>query len=366
MTAPTVATPVVGEARQAADVPGTSAARRRLLTYLLWRFLLIVPMVLILVTVVFFLMRLTGDPITAALGGQLPPDELAARVHAAGFDRPLLEQYLEFLRHLAVLDLGTTLTDHQAVTHVFTTYGTATLELVSYALVVALAVGLPLGALAAHRRDTPTDAGLRVAAVLGYATPLFFFGLLLKLVFSLWLGWFPVAGRASLQSQTALDTLVAPSGIFLVDALRLGDPAVVLDVLHHAVLPAVALGLLTGGIFLRLVRTHVAGTLATDYVEAGRSRGIGELSLVSRHAAKPALVPVMTVMGMQIAGLLGGAVLTETTFEWKGLGYVLTQYIQARDYVAVQGIVVLLAVVVALMSFLVDVLALVVDPRVRY
>ena len=145
-----------------------------------------------------------------------------------------------------------------------------------------------------------------------------------------------------------------------------GDPAVLGDVLAHAVLPAIALGLLTAGVFLRLVRTNVIGTLSTDYVDAARSRGVSEYRLVRKHAYRPALIPIITVIGLQIALLLGGAVLTETTFEWKGLGFQLTEYLQARDFVAVQGIVVLLAVIVAITNFIVDIIAALIDPRVRY
>ncbi|MEU1164305.1 ABC transporter permease [Streptomyces sp. NPDC005921] len=136
--------------------------------------------------------------------------------------------------------------------------------------------------------------------------------------------------------------------------------------LRHAVLPAVALGLLVSGILLRLVRTNLIGTLSADYVDAARSRGVAPLRLVTRHATRPALIPVVTVLGLQIAGLLGGAVLTETTFEWKGLGYELAHYLTVRDFPAVQGIVALFAVVVAVTNFLVDVVAALIDPRVRY
>ncbi|HEX9229814.1 MAG TPA: ABC transporter permease, partial [Arthrobacter sp.] len=314
----------------------------------------------------FFLMRTTGDPITAALGGRLPPEQLAERITAAGYDRPIFVQYFEYLGQLLTGNFGTTLSDNRPVAEMLATYGAATLELTINALLVALIVGIPLGLIAAHRRDKGPDAGLRVFAILCYATPVFFSGLLFKLTFSVWLGWLPVAGRATPATELALTSLEAPTGIYWLDAIRSGNMAALTDVMAHAVLPALALGLLTAGIFLRLVRTNVIGTLGKDYVEAGRSRGVSEYRLLTKHAYKPALIPIITVMGLQIAVLLGGAVLTETTFEWKGLGFQLATYLTARDFVAVQGIVVLLAVIVAVTNFFVDILAALIDPRVRY
>ena len=351
----------------AAEIAAPITPRRGgLWRYILIRLLLIIPTVVILVTVVFLLMRVTGDPITAALGGRLPPDQLAARIHEAGYDRPLLVQYLEYIGGVFRGDFGTTLTDGRPVSEILLRYGSATLELAFYALLVAFALGIPLGLVAAYRRDKWQDAALRVAAILGYATPIFFLGMMLKLVFSVGLGVLPVAGRASTRTELALQTIENPTGIYLIDAIRLGDPAAVGDVLWHAVLPAVALGVLTAGIFLRLVRTNVIGTLGSQYVTSARSRGVGEYRLVTQHAYRPALIPIVTVIGLQIATLLSGAVLTETTFEWKGIGFMLAEYLKARDFVAVQGIVVMIAVVVAAVNFIVDVVAALIDPRVRY
>jgi peptide/nickel transport system permease protein len=248
---------------------------------------------------------------------------------------------------------------------VIVTYGTATLELVVYALIIALVVGLPLGMVAAALRDRAPDAGLRISAILFYATPVFFAGLLAKLVFSVWLGWFPVSGRASVRTEIALNR-EGSTGIYLIDAIASGNPAYVQDVLLHAFLPAMVLGLATAGIFLRLVRTNVIGSFNMPYVDAARSRGISEYRLVRKHAYKPALIPIITVIGLQVALLLGGAVLTETTIEWQGLGFQLTKYLTARDFVAVQGIVALIAILVALTNFIVDLIAALIDPRVRY
>nr|WP_224760769.1 ABC transporter permease [Salinibacterium sp. ZJ450] len=334
--------------------------------YILVRFLLIIPTVFILVTLVFFLMRVVGNPISSSVGGRLTEQQLNERLHDAGYDRPIIVQYFEYMGQIFTGNFGRTITDNRAISEVLVTYGTATLELVFYALIVALIVGIPLGMVAAYLRDRWPDAVLRIFAILAYATPVFFAGLLLKLTFSVWLGWLPLGGRAGTRETLVLGRIDNATGIYLIDALRTGSGALIGDVLAHAVLPGLTLGLLTAGIFLRLVRTNLIGTLSMDYVDAARSRGVKEIRLVRRHAYKPALVPIITVMGLQIALLMGGAILTESTFGWRGLGFQLAQYLGARDFVAVQGFVVLLAVIVAVTNFIVDVIAALVDPRVRY
>ncbi|GAA1323514.1 ABC transporter permease [Leucobacter albus] len=334
--------------------------------FILWRAVLIVPTVFILVTMVFLLMRTLGNPITAAVGDRLPPAELAKRVAEAGYDRPLLVQYFEYLGQVFTGNFGVTFSDRRPVTEVLVTFGAATLELAVYTLIVALLVGIPLGMLAAYYRDRGPDAVLRVFAIFTYATPVFFSGLIMKLIFGVWLGWLPVSGRASIATELQLQMLENPTGIYLIDAIRTGNAGNVLDVLSHAILPALTLGMMTAGIFLRLVRTNMIATVGRDFIDSGRSRGVTEFRLVTKHAFRPALIPIITVIGLQIAMLLGGAVLTETTFEWKGLGFQLAHYLSARDFVAVQGIVALLAVIVALSNFIVDVVAALIDPRVRY
>lgn len=353
------------------DVPQQALTRKRRVgggfgRYVLWRALLIIPTVFILVSMVFLLMRTIGDPITASVGDRMPPDQLAERIREAGYDRPILVQYFEYLGQIFTGNFGTTISDNRPVIEVLTTFGAATLELAFFTLIVAFVVGIPLGMLAAYYRDRGPDAGLRIFAIFTYATPVFFSGLLLKLIFGIWLGWLPVSGRASISSELQIQMLPNPSGFYVIDAIRLGNPEVIGDVLVHAILPALTLGLMTAGIFLRLVRTNMIGTLGQEYVDSGRSRGVSEFRLVTKHAYRPALIPIITVIGLQIALLLGGAVLTESTFEWKGLGFQLAYYLSARDFVAVQGIVALLAVIVALSNFVVDILAALIDPRVRY
>ncbi|HUX69790.1 MAG TPA: ABC transporter permease [Cellulomonadaceae bacterium] len=340
--------------------------RSPLVRYLLVRLALIVPTVWILVSVVFFFMRVIGDPITASQGGRLSAAQLAARRAAAGFDRPILQQYGEYLGGLLHGDFGTALTDHRKISEVLITNGAATLELTFWALIVAFVVGIPLGRLAARYRDKLPDVTIRTFAVLVYAAPVFFVGLLLKLLFSATLNWLPASGRASAGVEIALNNVSPKTNVMIIDAILYGDPGYILDVLRHAILPALALGLLTAGVFIRLIRINLLETMRTDYVTAARARGVPERLVVRKHAFRNALVPVVTVMGMPIAIMLGGAILTETTFEWQGLGYVLSHYLLARDFVAVQGIVTAIAVVVAVSSFLIDVINALVDPRVRY
>jgi len=191
--------------------------------------------------------------------------------------------------------------------------------------------------------------------------------LLLKLVFAVWLHWLPISGRSSITTQVVLDSGVSVNThIYILNAIETGNWSYILDVLQHAILPGLALGLLTAGVFIRLVRINLLQTLRADFVTAARARGVAESKVVSQHAFRNALIPVVTVMGMEIAMMLGGAILTETSFEWQGLGYWLSWYLRSRDFVAVQGIVTAIAVIIAVASFLIDLINALVDPRVRY
>jgi peptide/nickel transport system permease protein len=346
-------------------VATTSTSSSSLRTYLITRLLLVIPTVWILVTVVFFVVRVVGDPIANRFA-QLGPQQVALRRHAAGLDRPLLVQYWHYLADVARGRFGTSLTDNTAISHILIVNGAATLELTFWALLFALLVGIPLGRVAARHRDRLPDIGLRLFAVLAYALPVFFVGLLLKLLFAVRLHWFFVDGRASPNVEIAINDVAPNTHIYFINAILYGDNSYLWDVIRHTVLPAVTLGLLVTGVFIRLVRVNLLQTLRSDYVEAARARGVRERRVVRKHAFRNALIPVVTVMGLQIAALLSGAVLTEETFEWQGIGYELAKYLANADYIAVQGIVTAIAVVVALISFVIDVVAAVVDPRVRY
>ena len=351
--------------------PALRAQRSRLSgelgRYILVRFFLIIPTVFILVTMVFFLIRLTGDPITAALGGRLPADQLQERIHEAGYDRPIIVQYVEYLGQVFTGNFGTTLTDNRPVTEVLLTYGSATLELVIYALIVALIVGIPLGLVAAATRDRCPDAGLRVSAILFYATPVFFAGLVLEAHL---LGLARLVSGERSRERAHRDSLLAarePHRHLPHRRHRLGQPGYVQDVLctpsfrrWRSVCSPPASSCVSSA------PTSSARTTCPTSTPA-RSRGVSEYRLVRKHAYKPALIPIITVIGLQIALLLGGAVLTETTFEWQGLGFQLAEVPRRRATSSpCRASSRCIAIIVALTNFLVDVIAAFLDPRVRY
>src|SRR5579875_2937540 len=244
----------------------TSGSLRR---YLLTRLALVVPMVFILLTMVFVLLRVApGNPIVAALGGHLSPSQLAARERAAGYDKPLVVQYGEYLRQVFTGHFGTTLTDQRPVTQVIAQNGAATLELTVAAMLVALAVGIPLGMLAGRLRDTWVDAGARGFGIVIYAAPVFFLGLLAQLVFGTYLGWLPTSSQASVLVQA---TLQPHTNILLLDAMIDGQWGDIPNLLAHLVMPAVTLGLVISGVVVRLVRVNVIQAMKGDYIEAARA-----------------------------------------------------------------------------------------------
>jgi peptide/nickel transport system permease protein len=340
-------------------VTGTS-----LRTYLLTRLALVVPMVFILLTLVFLLMRVApGNPIEAALGGHVPPAVIKQTEHKLGFDKPLYTQYGDYLWGIVRGNFGTSISDNRPITQIITQNGAATLELTFFAMIVAIVVGVSVGLLAGRFRDTGLDVFGRMFGILIYAMPVFFLGLMAQLVFGVWLGWLPISDQASPLNQALLP---AHTNIMFIDAIWARNWAALWDVTKHLILPALTLGLVTAGVFIRLVRINVIRTLRDDYIEAARARGIDERKVVYTHAFKNALVPVITIVGLNFAVLLGGAVLTEETFNWPGIGHELVLYVQNRDYAAVQGIIIVFALVVVFVSMLVDFLNAYVDPRIRY
>ncbi|HEU4514656.1 MAG TPA: ABC transporter permease [Nocardioidaceae bacterium] len=339
-----------------------SAGAGSLPRYIGQRLLLIIPMIWVLLTMVFLLLRVApGDPVTAAVGGKLNEAALDARRAALGLDRPLIVQYFDYMTDVATLDFGKTISDNRPIIDIIRDNGGATLTLTIGAFAFALLIGIPLGLLAGRHRDSFGDVVTRVFGVVTYATPVFFSGLMFIILVAP-LGW-PTFDIASPMTKFTVEPV---THVILVDAVIAGDSEAVVDILKHHLLPCFTLGLLLSGVFIRLVRVNLLQTLKGDYVEAARARGVPERYVIRRHAFRNALVPVVTVIGLQVALTLGGAVLTETTFNWPGLGTQLIDYITARDYAAVQGIVTFIAVIVVVVSLLVDILTAIIDPRVRY
>lgn len=339
-----------------------SAGTGSLPRYILQRLVLIIPMIWVLLTVVFLLLRVApGDPVSAAVGGKLSEDALDARRHTLGLDRPLYAQYFDYIWDVARLNFGQTISDNRPIIDVIRDNGGATLSLTVGAFVFALAIGIPLGLYAGRFRDSVADVVIRVFGVVTYAAPIFWTGLLLVLLLAP-LGW-PTYDIASPITKFEVPQV---THILVIDTFIAGNGHAIIDVLQHHLLPCFTLGLLLSGVFIRLVRVNILQTLKGDYVEAARARGISERYVIRRHAFRNALVPVITVIGLQVALTMSGAVLTERTFNWPGLGNQLIDYIVKRDYAAVQGLVTFFAIVVVVVSLLVDVVNAIIDPRVRY
>lgn len=321
-------------------------------------------MVLILLTVVFVLMRVApGNPIEASVGAHLSPAQLHLRERQAGFDKPLIVQYGDYLRQVVSGNFGTAITDNRPVTQIIAQNGAATLELTTSAMFVAVLVGVPLGMLAGRMRDTWVDASARLFGIVIYAAPVFFLGLLAQELFGRVLGWLPTSSQAGVLTQLEIKP---HTNILIIDAMIDGKWGSLPDLFEHLVLPATTLGLVIAGVVVRLVRVNVIQTLKGDYIEAARARGISERGVVLRHALRNAMVPIVTVTGLQAALLMSGAVLTEQTFNWPGIGNQLVFYLEARDYVAVQGIITAFTLAVVAISLLIDIVNAWIDPRVRY
>ncbi len=340
---------------------GSTGLRRFILT----RVTLTLPMVFILATLVFFIMRiLPGDPVTSALGPKGTPEMIARIREQLGINDPILVQYGNFLKSIITLDFGNSLTGgHRRIVDEMSERFPATLELVTPAAFLALVIGVFGGAYAAARRKKASDYGWRIYSVVIYSLPIFWLGLMLQLLFGVRLGWLPISGRIDPVIGTTLETT---TNIYTIDAIISGNWLALGSVLAHLILPTVTLGLILSGVFVRLTRINVIETLHADYISAARARGIRERVLVYGHALKNAMIPVITLIGLQVAILLAGAVLTETVFSWPGMGRYLVERIAMRDYNAVQSVIAVFALLVALISLAVDIIYSLVDPRVRY
>jgi ABC-type dipeptide/oligopeptide/nickel transport system permease component len=301
--------------------------------HLLQRFLLTLPALWLVLTLVFLMIHIVpGDPVEQMLGEGAAPGEITQLRHALGLDRPLLTQYAQYLTQLAHGDLGQSFKFQAPVRRIIFERYPATLSLAFLALLVCASIGIPAGVLAAHRRGQVADRAVGVFTLFGLAVPNFALGPVLILFFSIELGLLPVSGR--------------------------GGPA-------YYVLPAATLGTALAAILTRMVRGSMLEELSSDYVRTARAKGLSMRAVLFRHAFRNALIPIITILGLQFGTLLAGTIVTETIFSWPGIGRLTVQAISARDYPLLQGCILVIAVSYVLVNLLTDVLYAVIDPRVR-
>jgi peptide/nickel transport system permease protein len=354
-------------------------------SFIIRRLLVSIPVVFGIILIVFVLARvIPSDPCLATLGDRATEEQCAAFRARFGLDQPLPVQFLAYLGQLASGDLGQSIKFGIPVTELIVLRLPTTIELSFYALMFAIVVGVPLGIVSAYRRNSAADVGGMFLANLGISIPVFVIGLVLAYVFSVTLKDTPFAlppsGRLStgvevvplvevwgLQHLEGLPRAVLDflSGIYTLTALITFQWEALADSAKHLILPAIALGTIPMAIIARITRSSLLDVMGLDYIRTARAKGLGERALVRRHAFRNAVLPVVTILGLQIGILLGGAVLTETIFNLAGVGRTVYDAISGRDYVVIQGFTIIIAIGFLLVNLIVDVSYAYLDPRIR-
>jgi peptide/nickel transport system permease protein len=325
------------------------------------RLLLLVPILLGLSILVFLFVRaLPGGPETALLGERLTPERAAAVRAAYGLDRPVHEQYVSYMGKVARFDLGVSIQTQRPVSEEIGRRFPATVELATMAMLFALVVGIPLGFVAGRRPGSWIDNASTVGSLLGIAIPVFALGFLLKYLFAVRLGWLPTDGR-----QDVTLTTEHPTGFFVLDGVLTGDLPAAWDALKHLVLPAIALGTIPLAIITRITRAAVQETINEDFVRTAEAKGMTKSIVTRRHILRNAMLPVVTIVGLQTGLLLSGAILTETVFAFGGMGSFMASALFSRDFPVIQGGILFLAVVFVVVNLIVDISYGFIDPRVR-
>jgi dipeptide transport system permease protein len=332
------------------------------LRFVLTRLSLIIPTFVGMTLLAFFLIRLVpGDPIETMAGERgIDPVRHEALRKEYGLDRPVLVQYGIYVGRVLHGDLGKSMITQEPVLSEFASLFPATIELAVSAILFALLLGIPAGMIAAVRRNSFFDHGVMGASLTGYSMPIFWWGLLLILLFSVQLGWTPVSGRIDVRY------FIEPvTGFLTIDSLLAGDKGAFRSTLSHLVLPMIVLGTVPLAIIARMTRSSMLEVLGEDYIRTARAKGLSGLRVIGLHAFRNALIPVVTVIGLQIGVLFTGAILTETIFSWPGVGKWMIEAINRRDYPVLQGGLLLLGTVVMAVNLLVDVMYGVINPRIR-
>jgi len=326
------------------------------------RLSLVIPTFIGITLLVFVLIRLIpGDPIETMAGERgIDPARLAQLRKDYGFDQPVLVQYGLYLSRLLHGDLGRSIVTHESVMSEFQTLFPATIELSICAILFALCLGLPAGIIAAVRRNSIFDHGVMGISLTGYSMPIFWWGLLLILLFSVQLGWTPVSGRIAVQYY-----IEPVTGFLLIDTLLSGDTGAFRSALSHLVLPMIVLGTVPLAVIARMTRSAMLEVLGEDYIRTARAKGLSPFRVIAIHALRNALIPVVTVIGLQVGVLFTGAILTETIFSWPGVGKWLIEGINRRDYPVLQGGTLLIGSIIMIVNLLVDVTYGLINPRTR-
>jgi peptide/nickel transport system permease protein len=325
------------------------------------RFLLLIPTLLGLSILLFLWVRaLPGGPAVALLGERATPEAVERVNELYGFNLPLHEQYLTWMSRLLVGDFGSSITTGREVLDEFLRRFPATLELSIFALVFAIGIGVPLGYWAARRHGKLADHSAVALSLLGVTIPVFFLAFILKYVFAVQLGWLPSDGR-----QNPRIDATHPTGFYVLDGLLTGEFDAAWDAILHLILPGIALGTIPLAIIVRITRASVLDVQNADYVRTGRAKGVSQGIIRNRFVLRNAMLPVVTTIGLQAGLLIAGAVLTETVFAFPGVGSFLATAIFRRDFPVLQGFIIFIAILYALINLLVDVSYSFIDPRVR-
>ncbi len=332
--------------------------------FILRRLILLLPILLGLTVLVFLFIRaLPGDPAAAILGERATPESLARVRDALGLDEPLLDQYLAYLTGILRLDFGSSFITNRDVTDDFLQRFPATIELTMAAMLFAITLGIPLGIMTAKRSGSWFDSAGTIVALIGISIPIFFLGLMLKFVFAIQWPILPDSGRIDLIEYSSIPRV---TNLMTVDTLLAGSWGGFIDALRHLILPAIALGTIPLAIIMRITRASAIDVLNEDYVRTAHAKGLPSGTVDGRHVLRNALLPVITVIGLQLGLLLGGAILTETIFGWGGVGKWIYDAVINNDYQVIQSGVLLLALIFILVNLAVDVSYAFLNPRIRY
>jgi peptide/nickel transport system permease protein len=329
--------------------------------FIVRRLLLLIPILLGLSILVFAWIRaLPGSVAQSQLGERATPALVKQINHQYGLDRPLPVQYWDYLKNVGGGNLGTSISTFRPVTYELEKRFPATVELALGAMIFAIALGIPLGFLAAKKYGSWFDQTSLVGSLLGISIPIFVLGIILKYIFAVRLHWLPSIGRESI-----LTSRPHPTNLFVLDAIIRGDPGALWDAIKHLILPSIALGSIPLAIVMRITRAAVLDVQHEDYVRTARAKGLAPHIVDRRHVLRNALLPISTIVGLQTGLLLSGAVLTETVFDWPGIGSWLAQAIFNRDYPVLQGGILFLALIFVLVNLVVDISYAIINPRIR-